>query len=259
MSRPRKPRVGAEFDRARGLSRGLWEGVADSIRDAILSGAIPAGSSLVEADFASRFGVSRGPIRDALRELAREGLVVDLPRRGTVVSTLTFADLREVYAVREGLEIVALKWAIEREIASDMGPVLRFLQAMEAAWDRAAEYSESLAEDLAFHRALVALSGNGRIIDVYEQMLSQTQLLARTAALSNPRLTLGMRTSAHRDIVDSVLSRDAERARLAVAEHYLYAEGRLFDLLAQDARIVEEAKTILDATAEPEGAKAPSM
>src|SRR5262249_20888373 len=70
----------------------VWETVCERVRGSILSGELAAGAKLVEADLARSFGVSRGPIREALRELAREGLVVDLPRRGTFVCTLTQTD-----------------------------------------------------------------------------------------------------------------------------------------------------------------------
>src|SRR5438105_268871 len=85
----------------------VWETVRERIRTAILAGELPAGTKLVEADLARSFGVSRGPIREALRELSREGLVVDLPRRGTFVCTLSQTDFLEVYAVREALELGA--------------------------------------------------------------------------------------------------------------------------------------------------------
>lgn len=81
MPRPRKPRIDFELQALVLERRELWEGVADTLRGAIVSGGIPSGSNLVEADLADRFGVSRGPVRAALRELDREGLVVDLPRR----------------------------------------------------------------------------------------------------------------------------------------------------------------------------------
>lgn len=233
MPRPRKPRVDAPLA-APGLERReLWQGVADALRDAILGGALPAGTSLVEADLAERFAVSRGPVRDALRELAREGLVVDLPRRGSVVSTLTFSDTRDVYDVREGLETVAARLAIERASDAELAALREHVAAMESAWDRGAEYGESLAADLAFHRRLVGLSGNERLMPLYEQMLSQTQLLVRTAAQANPRLALAMRRSAHREILDALVARDAERARAAIAEHYAYAEQRLFSGIAR--------------------------
>jgi len=210
------------------MRKELWESVAESLRAGIVSGAIPAGSSLVEADLAERFGVSRGPIRDALRDLAREGLVVDLPRRGTIVSTLTLSDTRDVYAVREGLEAVGARLAIERASDADLGRLGAAVAAMEEAWDRRADYEETLAADLAFHRELVGLSVNPRLIPLYEQMLSQTQLLVRSAALVNPRLRLGLRRSAHREIMDAVRTRDTDAARRAIAEHYAYAEERLY-------------------------------
>jgi DNA-binding GntR family transcriptional regulator len=202
--------------------------VASGIREAILSGALSAGSSLVEADLAQTFEVSRGPVRDALRELAREGLVADLPRRGSVVSTLTSADIREVYAVREGLETVAARLAIVQAPDVAIEQIAIHVDRMEEAWDRGAEYAESLAEDLGFHRGLVALSGNERSIGIYEQMLSQTQLLLRTAAMANPTLAGAMQRSAHRDIQEAILTRNPERARLAIADHYAYAVERLF-------------------------------
>ena len=227
MARPRKDRVAFSVSRATREQRELWEHVASSIRTAILSGAIPAGASLVEADLADRFAVSRGPIREALRELAREGLVVNLPRRGTVVSTLSFADLTEAYAIREGLEIVAAKQAMERATNGELAQLRPQVAKMEDAWDRGVEYGKSLAADLAFHRSLVALARNERLAAIYEQMLSQTHLLVRTAALANPSLRLALRRAPHRDILNALVRRDVDRARTAIEEHYVYALERL--------------------------------
>jgi len=231
MPRPRKPRVDADVAlNAPGLARHeLWEGVAEALRKAILAGSIRAGASLVEADLAARFEVSRGPIRDALRELAREGLVIDLPRRGTVVSTISFADIQEVYEVREGLEIAAARLAVGRASDAEIAALNGRIRVLEAAWDRGADYGESLAADLAVHRDLVALSGNGRLIGTYDQMLVQTQLNAITAAELNPRLRRGQKRSTHRDIVRALRARDGDAAARAVADHYAYARGRLFE------------------------------
>jgi DNA-binding GntR family transcriptional regulator len=228
MPRPRKPRLELEISAPPLERRALWEVVAESLRAAIVSGAIPAGSSLVEADLAGLFNVSRGPIRDALRDLAREGLVVDLPRRGTIVSTLTFSDTRDVYAIREGLEGVGARLAIERASDADIERLRGAVVALEKAWDEHMDYAESLLVDLAFHRQLVGLSANPRLIPLHEQMLSQTQLLIHHAVQVNPRLRLGMRRSAHREIVDAVARRDMDAARRAIADHYAYAEERLY-------------------------------
>lgn len=229
MARPRKPRVEAELTltSAGPRRRELWEDVLATLREAILGGSIPAGASLVEADLAERFALSRGPIRDALRELAREGLVVTLPRRGTVVSTISFSDIQEVYEIREGLEITAAKLVVDRALDSDLRALRASVKTLEDAWTRDADYPESLALDLAFHRALVATAGNRRLETLYEQMLVQTQLNAVTAADLNPSLRRGMKRSAHRDIVRALSARDAEAAARAISDHYAYARERL--------------------------------
>ncbi|MFO1539177.1 MAG: GntR family transcriptional regulator [Chloroflexota bacterium] len=220
MARPRKPRIDLGPAAAPVAHGELWEGIADSLRGMILAGAIPAGAPLVEGDLAARFGVSRGPVRDALRELAREGLVADLPRRGTVVSTLTFADLREVYEVREALEVAAAELAVTRAGADDLAALAAAADAMEAAWAAGVDYPESLALDLAFHRSLVGLAGNGRLAAAYAQMAAQTRLLAVGAADVNLRLRRALRPSAHRDISAALAARDAAAVRAAVVAHY---------------------------------------
>jgi DNA-binding GntR family transcriptional regulator len=208
----------------------LWEAVADRLRAAILRGELPAGTKLLETELAERFGTSRGPVREAIRELAREGLVLELPRRGTVVSTLTARDLAEVYAVREALDVAAARSAIATASDGDLQRLEGHLVALEAGGD----YLEAAAHDLEFHRRIVALAGNRRMEAIYEQMLTQTLLLMRRAAEAAPTLKSSLRPSAHRDILAALLARDLERARAAIEEHYRYAEERLFGVFAND-------------------------
>jgi DNA-binding GntR family transcriptional regulator len=204
----------------------LWETVLERLRDAILSGELRAGTKLVEVDLAERFGMSRGPIREAIRELVREGLVVELARRGNVVSTLTARDLAEVYDVREALEVAASKLAVERADDGSIAELERHLVAFEDG--TGGDYLANSAHDLAFHRTLVALAGNHRMTAIYDQMLTLTAHLLRTAAEANPTLQTTIRPSAHRDILEAVAARDAEGARQALEAHYRYAEERLF-------------------------------
>jgi DNA-binding GntR family transcriptional regulator len=202
----------------------LWEAVAERLRGAILSGELNAGTKLVETELAERFGTSRGPVREAIRELAREGLVAELPRRGTVVSTLSARDLTEVYAVREALEVGASRAVIARASDQQLAGLEDQLDAFEAGSD----YLEAAAHDLAFHRGIVALGGNQRMAGIYDQMLAQTMLLLRMAAESIPTLRSSMRPSAHRDVLAALLARDEAGARAAIEAHYRYAEERLF-------------------------------
>ena len=204
----------------------LWETVLEKLREAILSGELGAGTKLVEVELAERLGTSRGPVREAIRELVREGLVVELVRRGNVVSTLTAHDLAEVYGVREALEIAASKLAVERADDAALAELRRHLEAFERG--AGADYLANSAHDLAFHRTLVGLAGNHRMSAIYDQMLTQTAHLLRTAAEANPTLQTTIRPSAHRDILDAIAARDADRAREAIEAHYRYAEERLF-------------------------------
>ena len=235
MARPKKERIAANLSSVALERRELWEHVAGAIRDAILSGAIPAGSNLVEADLADRFAVSRGPIRQALTELARDGLVVDLARRGTIVSTLSFADLREVYGVRDGLESVAVRQAVDWATDEELAGLVALDEEQERAWHGRDDYEAALAAHLAFNRGIVQLSGNRRLIAIYEQMLSQTQLLLRTSAITNPLLELAPRRSAHRSIVQALLARSSDRAQAAVVRHYAYGTQRLIIRLTIDS------------------------
>jgi len=205
----------------------LWESVAGRIRQAILAGQLAPGSKLIETELAERFGTSRGPVREAIRELAREGLVTELPRRGTLVSTLTAEDLAEVYAVRQALEVAASAVVIARARDEDLRTVEGHLRALESP-PPGAGYLDQAVHDLAFHRSIVALAGNQRMATMYEQMLQQTMLLLRIAAQENPSLRTDLRRAAHRDILRALRERDGAAARAALDNHYRYAEERLF-------------------------------
>jgi DNA-binding GntR family transcriptional regulator len=162
-----------------------------------------------------------------VRELAREGLIVENPRRGNVVSTLTAHDLAEVYDVREAFEIVAARHVIQRPDDAVLNELERHLDAL----DRGHEYLKNIVHDLAFHRALVSGSRNDRMTLINEQMLMQTAHLLRTAVAANPTLQSSARPSAHRDILAALIARNPEAARAAIEAHYQYAGERVFPAL----------------------------
>ncbi|MCU0504731.1 MAG: GntR family transcriptional regulator [Chloroflexi bacterium] len=205
----------------------LWETIADALRDEILDGHLAAGSRLVETELAERFGVSRGPVRDALAELAREGLAVDLPRRGTFVSSLTEADLDEVYVIRRAIEEAAVRLAVERASEADLEGLRGALLEVEAAYARG-DLATAWEADMSFHRAYCRLSGNGRLLALFDEMASQTVLLMRTALATRASLGWTPPVEYHRRIADAIAARDADGAAAAVGDHYRYTEDRLF-------------------------------
>ncbi len=204
------------------------------MRSAIIGGSLSAGSKLIESELAEHFGTSRGPIREAIRELSREGLVAEVPRRGTVVSTLTARDLAEVYAIREGLELTASRSVIDRAGDAELEDLAEPLRAMEAARRSTPDYAAIAEHDFVFHRRLVALAGNRRMDEINETMLALTGLLLRTAAEANPTLRSDLDRPVHEAMLGALRARDHRRASEAIEAHYRYAEERLFAQFAQD-------------------------
>jgi DNA-binding GntR family transcriptional regulator len=208
----------------------VWETICERLRNAILSGDLAAGTKLVEADLAQTFGVSRGPIREALRELSREGLVVDLPRRGTFVCTLTQADLAEVYLVREALELVAVREVTANATDAELAALAESHRVMDATW-RGDDWNAAITADAWFHLTLIKLAKNKRMETIYEQMGAQTVLLLVTASTSDVSLRGAPLQAIHRAIADAVVARDVEAAREAIADHYRYTRHRLFETM----------------------------
>lgn len=206
--------------------RQLWQAVADQIRDEILDGRLPAGSRLVETELAERFGVSRGPIRDALAELARSGLAVDLPRRGTFVSSLTEADLSDVYVIRRAIEEAAVRLAIEQASEADLAGMYETLDETERAY-ASGDLAAAWDADMAFHRHYCRIAGNGRLVALFDELASQTVLLMRTALATHASLGWSPPVEVHREIADAIRARDAEAAVGAVGRHFQYTQDRL--------------------------------
>jgi DNA-binding GntR family transcriptional regulator len=113
------------------------EFVYDTLRRAILGGALPGGAHLVQADIASRLSVSTTPVREALRDLAAEGLVVFRPHIGAVVRELNMTELAELYDIRKALEPLAIRRAAERITPDELAEATALARQMETESDPA--------------------------------------------------------------------------------------------------------------------------
>ncbi len=156
-------------------SLSLVELAVARLREEILSGASDPGERLVEEQLTRRLGISRAPLREALRLLAEQGLVEHVPRRGSRVATLSDRDVEELYSVRDVLERHVIDTALPLAAGTDLGGMRTALDAMATA----AEAGDRLAvadNHRAFHVALAALAGNRQLSLVYEQVLVKIQL-----------------------------------------------------------------------------------
>ncbi|WFE53376.1 MULTISPECIES: GntR family transcriptional regulator [unclassified Micromonospora] len=156
----------------------------------ILSGRSDPGERLVEEQLTRRLGISRAPLREALRLLAQRGLVEHVPRRGVRVATLSERDVRELYELRDVLERFAVRAGIPVGRESDLVGLRAALDRMGEAV-RLGDRMEVAESHRAFHVALVALADNRQLSMVYDSILVKLQLymainLRREAELAQP-------------------------------------------------------------------------
>ncbi|MGI9597872.1 MAG: GntR family transcriptional regulator [Acidimicrobiales bacterium] len=192
----------------------LGSAVGASLRVAIISGQIPAGDRLVETELADRFGVSRGPIRDALAELERGGLVELRARKGSYVRSLTAIDVDEVYTLRISLESLAVRRSIE--FGADHRPLRALLDELESA-NQAGDAMLIGAADMALHRGFVEAANHGRLLDAWERLADQTLLMMTSLPTLDPEIQGP--TGGHRTIVERMAAAEADAAVAALVDH----------------------------------------
>jgi DNA-binding GntR family transcriptional regulator len=144
--------------------------VVRAMKQAILSGSIEPGASIVESKIAQQLGAGVPLIREALIELEHQGFVQRTPYKGTTVTKLSAADVRHIFALRVELEAIAIEWAKERAKPSDLDSLRQELRKMEDA-AKALDLPLFYEGDLSFHRKIWSLSGNPYLVDMLERLV----------------------------------------------------------------------------------------
>ncbi len=190
------------------------------LRHEILSGMLPTGERLIEEQLTARFGISRAPVREALRELAQQGLIEHLPRRGVRVAELSAADADELFGLRDVLE----RYALETALTSASGATLTGLTAAWQEMAEAARGGKALRENdahMKFHIEVVAMAGQRHLLQAFEPVILKLQL--RMA--QNLRLEAEHRSDAaegvarHRRLLDAIATGEVTTALEALASH----------------------------------------
>lgn len=153
----------------------VLEQLVKELRRLILSGELRPGERLIEERLTEQLGVSRPPLREALRMLQRDGLIQTVPRRGSVVMPLNAEDVREIYSLRWALERLAIELAVPVSDSALLLP-LRDAVGMMAAAAAGKAPEEMLEANSAFHTALCALPGHTRLLQAYESLSLQLRL-----------------------------------------------------------------------------------
>lgn len=205
----------------------LGEQLLDQLRALIVRGELVAGTHLVEGWVAERFGVSRGPVRDALRQLEIEGLV-DTRRRGVFVRGLDDTDLVELYAVRGALEGLAVREVIARLADADWRPLDDAVATMRSTAD-SADPAAFAAADLDFHSALYTIGANRRLAATWAL---HRPLFAAVLEVTNTNRDLVPVAEDHADLAATIRAGAVEPALAALALHLDGSCGRIRDVLA---------------------------
>ena len=150
----------------------LRDVVFNTLRQEILTGKMKPGERLMEIHLANKLGVSRTPIREAIRKLELEGLVIMIPRRGAEVAQITWKNLKDVLEVRRALDVLAIELACERmtqEAVSALGKACEEFEAATKTQD-----TRKIAEaDVALHDIIVVSTGNNRLIQLVNNLAEQ--------------------------------------------------------------------------------------
>lgn len=214
--------------------------VGERIRSDIIDGVLRPGTQLNEVELAASFGVSRGPVREALQRLIQEGLLRSEPHRGVFLPILSVADIDDIYLAREALETAALRRiAGSRRAASSYEALDQIVRAMESA-EKSDDWKAVVSRDLDFHTALVEAADSPRLKRMFTTVMSETRLcLVMLTDAYEGREDLVRRrddlVEEHRQILDLVRSDEVESAVAVLKKHFDGALGTLKRRMDGDA------------------------
>lgn len=196
--------------------RPLREIVYEELKLLILTGKISPGMRLMEEELAEDMGVSRTPIREAIRKLEKEGLITIEPRRGAYVSQISTKDMVEILEVRQNMEGLAAALAAERMSPEGKQQLKEITEAYEAAFE-AGDMAEMIRCDTKFHHIIVEATQNKILVQMVEQ-LQELVLRFRYIYYDNFKRAEKM-LAEHRSIYEAIISGDAEAAKNSADVH----------------------------------------
>lgn len=194
----------------------LVDTVVEKLRESILSGRISPGERLVEAELARELGISRGPIREALAVLEKDGIVINVPRRGKFLPAFDAETIDELYSLRRMLEPYATQLLIGSLTPEKEAALREGLTAIVVAADEG-DLTTLAQRDIEFHDRLYELSGHTLLRKVWtESIFGKVRMLLNVTIRTHPPRSTA---DNHRILVDAILERDNRRTRRLVTEH----------------------------------------
>lgn len=192
--------------------------IVASLRQEIIDGDLVPGQKVSESKLAARYGVSRTPVREAIKQLEIENLVTVERRRGTFVKRLSIRDVMDLYEVREGLEMIAAKLCAQRadnRIISELDVVLDDMESLVRAGDR----EQYLERDRALHTLIFDGANNPRLVDHYQLLTNHIARDVLGTIVTGVEGRMARSLAEHRKIVQAITLRDGASAERHMREH----------------------------------------
>lgn len=215
----------------------LREVVFEALREAILGGTLLPNERLMEVQLAEELGVSRTPVREAIRKLELEGFVVMIPRKGAYVAGISLKDVADVFEIRAALEGLAAGLAAERITEEELEELERILVRKSEAIDQ--NDLEKLIEiDTQFHEGLYQASRNEKLTQLINNLREQIQRFRATSLSTPGRMREALEE--HKKIVEAISERNITRAQELAQEHIENAENSMLEALRRSGLAVGE-------------------
>lgn len=203
--------IGTVFPSRQNLS----QEVATYIKELIATGRLNPGDRVIESKLAKELGLSATPIREAIRQLAGEGIVSIVPNKGPLVRTLSKQDIFEIYSVRSVLEGFAIRVATQTASPEEVRNVANLYEDMKRKLHD--DSVSSLLQDSArLHRSIVELSHHSRLISMYDSISFQISLLNR---ILGRKSTKQKEVDQHLELVEALVQRDPDNAERTLRAH----------------------------------------
>ena len=207
-------------------SQSLTSLLKAEIERMIFDGSFAAGERLNENALAARFGVSRGPVREACRALAELGFVEQIPNRGVFIRTIQQREAEQLYDVRAGLAGLAARLLAKCATPAQIGELETLLARMDAC---ATSLDDYYPLNLQFHQRMVEFTGNERLIAAYNQLVKELHLFRARGLVQGGGLAVS--NAEHRDIVAAIRARDPVQAFEAACCHVESGKMRMIAAL----------------------------
>jgi DNA-binding GntR family transcriptional regulator len=204
----------------------LRDVVFETLRQAILRGELKPGERLMEIHLAQKLGVSRTPVREAIRKLELEGLVRMIPRKGAVVAEITITDLEDVLEVRMALEELAVKLACRKMTEQQLEELCRRSEAFRATLG-GNDIGACARADMEFHEGIYAATGNGRLMQMLNNLREQMYRY-RMEYLKDKRCHPSLEQE-HEELLEALRLRDEDLAVSVIGKHILGQKEHIID------------------------------